>query len=153
MSRSNLCKSFYGCLGRGFWGPWMPRELIVSNGWFPAMLPPKLKFKWGDGIEAKGGLVSGGLRGLEPPIWASGKSKNAWSSSWKSARFKNSKSLEVSKWSISMMGRQISEIVSIIISLMLEIRVSPSLYGWVLLRETQDIGICYIIGIWPRDLR
>ena len=33
------------------------------------------------------------------------------------------------------------------------VRVSPSPYGWVLLWENRVLGIRYIIGIWPRDLR
>ena len=48
----------------------MGRALIVSHGWLVAILLPKLKFNRGDGIEAKGGLVSGGSRGPEPPAWA-----------------------------------------------------------------------------------
>ena len=38
----------------------MARELIVSHGWLVAMMPPKVKLNQGDGIESKGGLVSGG---------------------------------------------------------------------------------------------
>ena len=65
----------------------------------------------------------------------------------------NPRGLKVSEWAMSMMGWRISEIVSIIRSSMLDVRVSPSLYGWVLLWENRDLGIWYIIGIWPRDLR
>ena len=36
---------------------------------------------------------------------------------------------------------------------MLYVRVSLSSYSWVLLWENRDLGIWYIIGIWPRDLR
>ena len=36
---------------------------------------------------------------------------------------------------------------------MLDVRVSLSLDVWVLLWENRDLGIWYIIGIWPRDLR
>ena len=45
----------------------MARALIVSHGWLASILPPKVKFHQGDGIEAKGGLVSGGSRGPGPP--------------------------------------------------------------------------------------
>ena len=38
----------------------MVRALMVSHGWFTAMLSPKVKLNQGDGIEAKGGLVLGG---------------------------------------------------------------------------------------------
>ena len=55
---------------------------------------------------------------------------------------------KVSEWAKSMMGWRISEIVSIIRSSMLDVRVSSSSYGWVLLWENQDLGIWYIIGIW-----
>ena len=41
----------------------MARALIMGHGWLVTMLPPKLKFNRGDGIEAKGGLVLGGLEG------------------------------------------------------------------------------------------
>ena len=56
MSRPNLGKSFYGFLDRGFWGSRMAITLIVSDGLFPDMLLPKLKFNRGYGIESKGGL-------------------------------------------------------------------------------------------------
>ena len=71
--------SFFGCLGKGFWGPGMERALIVSHDWLVTMMPPKVNFNRGDGIEAKVGLISGGSWGLEPPSWALGKSKNAGS--------------------------------------------------------------------------
>lgn len=45
----------------------MARALIVSHGWFVAMLPQKLKFgmelSQGDRIEVIGGLVFGDLGG------------------------------------------------------------------------------------------
>ena len=140
-------------MGRGFWGPGLVRVLIVSHGWLDSMLPPKVKLNWGDGIKAKGGLISGGSGGPKPPAWVLRKSNTLGSSSWIYARFWNSGSSEVSKWDMFVMGWWISEIVSIIRSLMLYVRVLPSLYGWVLLWETQYLGILYIIGIWPRDLR
>ena len=59
-------KSFFGCLGSGFCGLGMERALIASHGWLDAMLPPKVKFNQGDGIEAKGGFVSGGSGGPKP---------------------------------------------------------------------------------------
>ena len=107
---SNLGKSFFRCLDRGFWGPGMARELIVRHRWLDAMLPPKVKFNWGDGIEAKGGLVSGGSWGPKPPAWVSGKSKNVGSSPWKPARFRNWGSLEVLEWDIYVLGWWISKI-------------------------------------------
>ena len=67
-----------------------------------------MKFNRGDGIESKGGLVSGGSRGPEPPAWVSRKSKNVRSSSWKFERFQNLGSSEVLEWSISIMGWWIS---------------------------------------------
>ena len=45
----------------------MARALIVSHGCLAAMLPPKVKLNQGDGIETKGGFVSGGSGGPEPP--------------------------------------------------------------------------------------
>ena len=45
----------------------MARALIVSHRQLASMLPPKVKFNQGDGIESKGGLLSGGSRGLGPP--------------------------------------------------------------------------------------
>ena len=45
----------------------MARSLIVSHRGLAAMLPPKVKFNHGDGMEPKGGLVLGGLGGPEPP--------------------------------------------------------------------------------------
>ena len=45
----------------------MERELIVSHHGLAAMMPPKVKLNQGDRIESKGGLVSGGSRGPEPP--------------------------------------------------------------------------------------
>ena len=66
---------------------------------------------------------------------------------------KSQGSSKVSEWAMSMMGWRILEIVSIIRLSMLYVRVSPSPYGWVLLWENQDLGIWYIIGILPRDLR
>ena len=85
--RSNLGKIFYGCFGKGFWGPGTTRELIVRHGWLDAMFPLKLKFSWGDGIEAKGGLASGGLGSTTPSYWVSGMPKNVESPSGKSKRF------------------------------------------------------------------
>ena len=146
-SGSNLGKSFSGFVGKSFWGPGMARGFIVSHRGLVAMLPPNVKLNWGDGIETKGGLVSGGSWGLEPLAWVSEKLKNV-ESPWKSTR-----STKVSEWAISMMGWKTSEIVSIIRSSMLDVRVSPSSYGWVLLWENWDLGIWYIIGIWQRDLR
>ena len=49
----------------------MERESIVSHCGLDSMLPPKVKFNRGDGIEFKGGLVYGGLGGPEPPVWGS----------------------------------------------------------------------------------
>ena len=120
-------KSFSGWLGKGFWGPRMERALIVSHHGLASMRPPKVKFNQVDGIESKGGLVSGGSGGLEPPTWVSGKSKNV-ESSWKSIV-----SSKASEWDIFVLGWQISEIVSIIRSPMLDVRVLSSSYGWVLL--------------------
>ena len=57
----------------------MERALIVSHGWLATMLPPKVKFNRGDGIEAKGRLISGGSRGLEPHACVSRNSKNVGS--------------------------------------------------------------------------
>ena len=45
----------------------MERALIVIHYGLVAMLPPKVKFNRGDGIESKGGFVSGGSGGPEPP--------------------------------------------------------------------------------------
>ena len=66
-SGSNLGKSLYRFLGKGFWGPEMARGLIVSHRGLVAILPPKLEFNRGDGIEYKGGLVLGGSGSPEPP--------------------------------------------------------------------------------------
>ena len=45
----------------------MARGLIVSHHGLATMLPPKVKFNRGDGMEPKGGLVSRGSGGPEPP--------------------------------------------------------------------------------------
>ena len=45
----------------------MVRELIVSHHGLDYILPHKVKFNQGDGIESKGGLVSRGIGGQEPP--------------------------------------------------------------------------------------
>ena len=58
----------------------MARALIVIHHGLAAMLPPNVKFNRGDGIESKGGLVSGGLRGPKQPSWVSGKLKKLESS-------------------------------------------------------------------------
>ena len=50
-------------------------------------------------------------------------------------------------------GSLISEIVSKIRLSIVATRVSFSPYGWVLLWEDQALGIWYIAGIWPIDLR
>jgi hypothetical protein len=41
----------------------MARALIASHGWLDVMLPPKVKFNRGDGIESKGVLILGGSGG------------------------------------------------------------------------------------------
>ena len=120
---------------------------MVSHHGLAAILPPNVKFNRGDGIESKGGLFSRVSGGPKPPTCVSKKLKNV-ESPWKSKG-----PSKVSEWAISMMGWWILEIVSIIRSSMLDVRVSPSPYGWVLLCENQDLGNWYIIGIWPRDLR
>ena len=50
-SGSNLGKSFFGFLGKGFRGLGMERELIVSHHGLDDMLPPKVKLNWGDGMD------------------------------------------------------------------------------------------------------
>ena len=45
----------------------MARALIVSHHGLADMMPPKVKFNQGDGIESKSGLVSAGLIGPKPP--------------------------------------------------------------------------------------
>ena len=45
----------------------MARALIVSHHGLASMLLHKVKFNREDGIVPKGGLVSRGLRGTEPP--------------------------------------------------------------------------------------
>ena len=47
----------------------MARGLMVSHSGLAAIFPLNVKFNQGDGIEPKGGLVSGGPRGPEPPTW------------------------------------------------------------------------------------
>ena len=49
----------------------MARALIVSHCGLASMLPPKVKLNQGDGIEYKGGLVSGGSGGPKPPACVS----------------------------------------------------------------------------------
>ena len=44
----------------------MARALIVSHPRLDTMVLLKVKFNRGDGIEPKGGLVSGGSEGPEP---------------------------------------------------------------------------------------
>ena len=48
---------------------------MSHHGW-DAMIPPKVKFNQGDGIEPKGGLVSGGSGGPEPPACVSERLKS-----------------------------------------------------------------------------
>ena len=45
----------------------LARELTMSHGWLAAMLPQKVKFNQGDGIESKDGLISRGSGGAETP--------------------------------------------------------------------------------------
>ena len=40
---------------------------MVSHLGLATIFPPNMKFNRGDGMEPKGGLVSGGLGGPEPP--------------------------------------------------------------------------------------
>jgi hypothetical protein len=54
----------------------MARELVVNHRVLAAILPPNVKFSRGDGIDPKGGLVSRGSGGLEPPTCVSEKLKN-----------------------------------------------------------------------------
>ena len=54
----------------------MERALIMSHHVLDAMLPPKVKFNRGDGIDPKGGLVSGGSGGPEPLACVSERLKN-----------------------------------------------------------------------------
>ena len=54
----------------------MARGLIVSHHGLAAILPPKVKFSQGDGMETKGGLVLGGSGGVEPLGCVSEKLKN-----------------------------------------------------------------------------
>ena len=54
----------------------MERSLIVSHGWLATMLPPKVKFNRGDGIESKGGLFLGVSGGPKPPACVLEKLKN-----------------------------------------------------------------------------
>ena len=54
----------------------MERALIVSHHGLAAKLPSKVKFNQGDGMDPKGGLVSGGSGGPEPPNCVSEKLKN-----------------------------------------------------------------------------
>ena len=54
----------------------MARGLMVSHLRLATILPPNVKFNRGDGIETKGGLVSGGLGRPEPPACVSEKLKN-----------------------------------------------------------------------------
>ena len=49
----------------------MARALIVRHRGLASMLPSKVKFNQGDGIEPKCGLVSGGLGGPKPPACVS----------------------------------------------------------------------------------
>ena len=128
-SRSNLGKSLSGFLGKGFWGTTMARGSMVSHRGLASILPPNVKFNRGDGIELKCGLVSGGLGGPEPPACVLERLKKV-ESPWKSKG-----SSKVPEWAMSMMGWWISEIVSIIRSPMLDVRVSPSPYAWFLLWE------------------
>jgi hypothetical protein len=45
----------------------MARASIVSHYRLEAMLPPNVKFNQGDAKESKGGFISRGSGGLEPP--------------------------------------------------------------------------------------
>ena len=49
----------------------MARGLIVSHCGLDAILPPKVKFNQGDGIDPKCGLALGGWGGPEPPACVS----------------------------------------------------------------------------------
>ena len=64
----------------------MERASKVSHGQFVSMLPPKLKFGQGDGIEVTKGFVLRGSGGLGPPARLSGKSNSSRFPSGKSNR-------------------------------------------------------------------
>ena len=53
---------------------------MVSHLGLAALFPPNLKFNQGDGIEPKGGLVSGGSGGPKPPACVSERLKSVESS-------------------------------------------------------------------------
>ena len=48
----------------------------MSHRGLAAILPPNFKFNRGDGMEPKGGLVSGGPGGPEPPACVSERLKS-----------------------------------------------------------------------------
>ena len=54
----------------------MESGLMVSHRGLAAIFPLIVKFNRGDGIEPKGGLVSGGSRGPEPPAYVSERLKS-----------------------------------------------------------------------------
>ena len=76
----------------------MERALIVSLHGLASMLPPKVKFNRGDGMEPKGGLVSGAPGGPEPLACVSEKLNNVESLG------KSQGSSKVSEIAMSMMG-------------------------------------------------
>ena len=54
----------------------MARGLMVSHRGLAAIFPLNVKFNRGDRIDPKGGLISGGLEGPEPPSCVLEKLKN-----------------------------------------------------------------------------
>lgn len=114
----DLCKAF-GELR-------MARESMVRQDWFISMFPPRIKFHWKGGMKVIGGFVSGGWGGLEPPAWVSGRLNGSGSFFGKSNRLQNLGSSNVLDWDIASMGWRIFEIVSMIRSSILEMRVSSS---------------------------
>ena len=48
----------------------------MSHHGLASILPPNVRFNRGDGIEPKGGLVSGGSGGPKPPACVSERLKN-----------------------------------------------------------------------------
>ena len=76
----------------------MARGLIVNHCGLATILPPKVKFNQGYGMDLEGGLVSRGTGGPEPPSCVLEKLKNV-ESPWKSIG-----SSEVLESAMSMMG-------------------------------------------------
>ena len=123
---SNLCKGFSVDLGKGCGAPGMERASIVSHGRFAAMLPPKLKFGKGDGIEVTWGFLLGGLRGTKQLACVSRMSNSLGLPFEKSNRLRNLGSSDVSEWAIVLICCHIFEMVLMMISLILDMRVSSS---------------------------